>query len=111
MSVTMKVQSKYYQLLKSGQKKVELRLYDEKRQAIHVGDTIVFSDLSDASDCFTAHVVHLYLAENFSALCHQILPQWAGFSSQQELLDVLEEFYSPDQQRQYGVVGIEIEKI
>ena len=31
--------------------------------------------------------------------------------SKQELLNVLEEFYTPEKQEQYGVVGIRIEKI
>ena len=44
---TMKVQTKYYNLLKAGIKTVELRLWDEKRQLIKVGDEIIFSDLSN----------------------------------------------------------------
>ena len=31
--------------------------------------------------------------------------------TKQELLNVLEEFYTPKKQKQYGVVGIHIEKI
>ena len=31
--------------------------------------------------------------------------------TKQELLNVLEEFYTPEKQKQYGVVGIRIEKI
>ena len=31
--------------------------------------------------------------------------------TKQELLNVLEEFYTPEKQKQYGVVGIRIERI
>ena len=31
--------------------------------------------------------------------------------TKQELLDVLEEFYTPEKQKEYGVLGIRIEKI
>ena len=31
--------------------------------------------------------------------------------TKQELLNVLEEFYTPKKQKQYGVLGIRIEKI
>ena len=31
--------------------------------------------------------------------------------TKQELLNVLEEFYTPEKQRQYGVLGIRLEKI
>ena len=31
--------------------------------------------------------------------------------TKQELLDVLEEFYTPEKQKQYGILGIRIKKI
>lgn len=107
----MKVQTKYYNLLKSGKKVVELRLFDEKRQKIKVGDEIIFSDLSDTNDSFVAQVINLHRAESFDKLCQIIKPEQAGFSSKEELISVLEEFYTPSAQRKFGVVGIEIQKI
>ena len=65
----MKVQTKYYNLLKSGKKVVELRLFDEKRQQIKIGDEIVFSNLSDTNDSFVARVINLNRAESFDKLC------------------------------------------
>ena len=38
----------------------------------------------------------------------KIAVQQAGFSSQDELLKTLEEFYSIQRQKEFGVVGIEI---
>lgn len=107
----MKVQTKYYHLLKSGNKTIELRLFDEKRQKIKKGDEIVFSDLSKAEDCFTAVVKNLYHAPHFEALCTMIQPCQAGFASKEELLKVLAEFYTPAVQDEFGVVGIEIQKV
>ncbi len=108
---TMKVQTKYYQLLKKGTKTIELRLWDEKRQLIKVGDSITFSDLSDPNDTFVAQVVALHRAPNFDKLCDMIQPQQAGFSTKEELIDCLQEFYTPENQQKYGVVGIEIKRI
>ena len=105
---TMKVQTKYYNLLKNGIKTIELRLWDEKRQQIKIGDKITFSDLSNPDDTFVAEVITLYHASSFSELCNIIQPTQAGFSTKQELLDCLQEFYTPEAQRKYGVVGIEI---
>ncbi len=107
----MKVQTKYYNLLKSGKKVVELRLFDEKRQQIKIGDEIVFSNLSDTNDSFIAQVINLYRAESFDKLCQIITPAQAGFTSKEELITVLQEFYTPDSQQKYGVLGIEIQKI
>ena len=108
---TMKVQTKYYQLLKNGTKTIELRLWDEKRQLIQVGDSITFSDLSDSNDTFQAQVVALHRAPSFDKLCDMIQPQQAGFSTKEELIDCLQEFYTHENQQKYGVVGIEVRRI
>jgi len=107
---SMKVQTKYYNLLKNGIKTVELRLFDEKRQLIHIGDTIQFSDLSNPDDTFQAKVVALHRAPDFASLCETIRPEQAGFKNQGELLQIMEQFYPPKEQQEYGVVGIEIQK-
>ena len=107
----MKVQTKYYNLLKSGKKVIELRLFDEKRQKIKIGDEILFSDSSNTNDSFVARVINLHRAESFDKLCQIITPAQAGFTSKEELITVLQEFYTPDSQQKYGVLGIEIQKI
>ena len=108
---TMKVQTKYYNLLKNGIKTIELRLWDEKRRQIKVGDKITFSDLSDPENTFVAEVITLHHAPSFDKLCDIIQPQQAGFATKGELLDCLQEFYTSEAQQNYGVVGIEIKRI
>ena len=54
----MNVKTKYYNLLESGEKTIELRLFDEKRQKIKIGDKIIFSDSSDNTRTFNAVVVN-----------------------------------------------------
>ncbi len=39
-----------FEMIKSGKKKIEIRLNDEKRQKLKIGDTIVFSKLPDCKD-------------------------------------------------------------
>ena len=107
---TMKIQTKYYKLLKDGVKTIELRLYDEKRQQLHIGDMIQFSDLSNPDDSFVAQVTKLHRAPNFESLCEIIQPTQAGFSNVQELIQTMEQFYPSAKQHQYGVIGIEIKK-
>lgn len=58
----MNVKTKYYNLLKSGSKTIELRLFDEKRKKIKVGDNIIFANTSNSNDTFTAVVKNLYHA-------------------------------------------------
>ncbi|MFI3242273.1 MAG: ASCH domain-containing protein [Alphaproteobacteria bacterium] len=106
----MKVDEKYFNLLKGGKKTIELRLFDEKRALIKVGDVLEFSNISDEKDCFKAVVVKLHKAESFAHLCNIIDISKAGFDTKEELLKVLEEFYPLEKQKKYGVVGIEIKK-
>ena len=107
----LNVKVKYYNLLKSGSKTIELRLYDEKRQAIHIGDVIEFSNASDAGDKFRAEVIALHRAESFVALCEKIDCRKAGMADKEELLKVLSEFYPEPRQKAFGVVGIEVKRI
>ena len=107
----LNVKEKYYNMLKLGTKTIELRLFDDKRKSIKVGDSIEFSNNSDANDKFTAIVINLHKASNFMELCKNINCRDAGFTTNEELVKVLEEFYSLDRQKEFGVVGIEIQKI
>ena len=92
----LNVKEKYYNMLKSGVKTIELRLFDEKRRKIKIGDTIEFSSNSDANDRFTAQVINLHRADNFAELCKHIDCRNAGFATNEELIKVLEEFYTKE---------------
>jgi ASC-1-like (ASCH) protein len=107
----LNVQEKYYNMLKKATKTIELRLFDDKRKNIKTGDVIEFSNNSDDKDTFLAQVVKLHRADSFEALCHKIDCHHAGFDTNQELVRVLEEFYSLERQKEFGVVGIEVKKI
>ncbi|MBQ8631797.1 MAG: ASCH domain-containing protein [Alphaproteobacteria bacterium] len=107
----LNVKEKYYNLLKSGIKTIELRLFDDKRKNIEVGDYIEFSNSSDGDDKFMSQVIKLHRANNFSELCQKIDCKKAGFSDSNELINILEEFYSQERQKEFGVVGIEIKLV
>ena len=51
----------------NGSKTIELRLNDEKRQRINVGDKIIFN-LSSTYDIIIAHVKNLYKFSDFEGL-------------------------------------------
>ncbi len=40
----LNLQDKYFDFIKTGTKRIELRLFDEKRQKIQLGDTIEFAN-------------------------------------------------------------------
>ena len=54
-------------------KTIELRLYDEKRQSIQIGDHIRFTNTLDASQTTLCEVVQLHIFKNFAEL-YESLP-------------------------------------
>ena len=59
---------KPYASIASGQKTIELRLYDEKRQSIQIGDHIRFTNTEDALQTTLCEVVQLHVFKNFADL-------------------------------------------
>lgn len=107
----MKVKQPYFDMLVNLSKVVELRLYDEKRQAIKPGDVIEFTCVDDESKRLATFVRGLYRAADFNSLLFLITPRMAGFEKASDLLETLKEFYSEEEQKKYGVVGIRVEHL
>jgi len=113
MEHILKLQPKYFDYINNGTKRIELRLYDEKRQKINIGDTIIFQKEPELEITMKVKVVGLLRYNKFEELFEDFDIEMMADKSmtKQELLDVLEEFYTPEKQEQYGVLGIRIEKI
>ena len=109
MKHEMNLQPKYFDFIKNGTKRIELRLYDEKRSKIQLGDIIEFS--KSGNDKLEAEVIGLLRYKNFTDLFEDfdisILAD--GSMTKQELLDILSEFYTPKKQAEYGVLGIRLQ--
>ena len=107
----MKLQPKYFDFIKYGTKRIELRLYDEKRKNIELGDKIVFKKEPELEEAVEATVVGLLRYESFKELFEDFDVSLLANKSmtKEELLEVLEEFYTVEKQEKYGVLGIKIE--
>ena len=104
----MNLRPKYFDFIKDGTKRIELRLYDEKRRSIQLGDIIEFAKSDDEK--FKAEVVGLLRYNSFAELFEDFDISILADSSmtKQELLEVLGEFYSEEKQAEFGVIGIRI---
>ncbi len=103
-----------FKMIKSGKKTIELRLYDEKRQAVKIGDTIVFTNIADENEKLRATVLKLHIFKNFEELYNTLPLLKCGYTEEDVStahFSDMEAYYSADKQKQYGVVGIEILKI
>lgn len=101
----MKLNKSPFERIKNGTKKVEFRLYDEKRKQIKVGDKIEFSKLPDLEEKLLVYVVELYREDKFENLFKRL------YSDEEEIrrkTKAMHQIYSPDKEQQYGVLGIRI---
>ena len=109
----MRIKQPYFDMIRSGKKIFELRLYDDKRAKIKPGDRIIFShtDKNGITTEFTTSVVGLVRAKNFDDLFKIISFAKCGFNSIEQAITIMEQFYPKDAQHKFGVVGITIKGV
>lgn len=111
--ILFNIQPKFFDFIKDGKKRIELRLFDEKRQQININDIIEFKREPEQIDSLKVKVIGLLRYHSFEDLFEdfpiEILADRSMTKS--ELLNALEKFYTPEKQEEYGVLGIKITKI
>lgn len=109
---TMRLRPEPFEKIRTGHKTIELRLYDEKRQQISVGDRIRFINTDELSKELHVVVKKLDVFDSFAEL-YRALPLTECGYREEELLTAspkdMEAYYSKEEQTRYGVVGIKIE--
>lgn len=100
-----------FEKVKSGAKTIEMRLNDEKRSLVKIGDTIEFTDTSNGRKC-RCSVLDLFRYASFEALYQNHNKMSLGYEESEPALpsDMLT-YYSEDEIKKQGVVGIEIRVI
>ena len=99
----MTLKQPYFDLIKAGKKTIELRLYDEKRRQIKVGDEITFQN---GDNFHTVIVEGLLICDDFEKLFKFIDVKQTGLNTVNNAIEVMEKFYPKDLQRKKGVIGI-----
>ena len=109
----MKLRPKYFDCIKNGTKRIELRLNDETRSIIQLGDEIEFLKEPELKENIRVRVLGLLRYQSFADLFKDfdISVLADKTMTKEELLNVLQEFYTIEKQKEYGVLGIRIEKI
>lgn len=98
-----------FNAITSGNKTIESRLYDEKRQKIQIGDQIIFTNQDNPSQTATVKVIGLLRYATFHDLFSHNDPRKFGGESIEWLENQINEFYSLHDQKQNGIIGIEFE--
>lgn len=109
MTHHMKLKNDPFRKILTGSKTIELRLYDEKRQLVKVGDRIEFTNLEDPSQKILTEVKALHLFDTFAEMFRVLPPSAMGFEPGEKVdPKVMEHYYSTEEQGIYGTVGIEL---
>lgn len=110
----MNLQKEPFLKIKSGAKKVESRLFDDKRKKINIGDIISFS-VNTNGDIFqekiNTKVTALFLYSSFEKMMKDLPSSWFGWDSSASAIEEINKFYSSTDQENHGVIGIKIELI
>ena len=112
MKHLMHLKSEPFEAIRSGRKTYELRLNDEKRALLQIGDIIEFTRSNNKKDSLRTRVVGLHHYPDFAALYAALPLDKCGYSPN-ELATAspadMERYYSPEEQKRFGVVAIELE--
>lgn len=110
----MKLQEQPFEQIKSGLKKWEIRLNDEKRKNIKIGDSILFRKLPDLLSGIVVEVEDVKYFSSFRKMAETISIIDIGFDKNSKIEDVescYRKYYSEDEEKKYGVVAFKIKVI
>ena len=111
MTHYMKLHPHPFSMIANGTKTIELRLLDEKRKKIAVGDTLIFQNTQDQAAVLSCTVKKLHIFADFEELYRSLPLDRCGYlphEMQNACAKDMELYYSAEKQKEYGVVGIEI---
>ena len=99
----MRLDPDVFEEIKSGNKTIEYRLYDEKRRKIKVGDKIEFKKRPDFKEIILAEVTQIYLDKTFKNLFRKF---YSDENKIKENASFMNRFYSQEKINEYGVIAI-----
>lgn len=109
MEHTMHLYDRPFRMVAHGYKTIDLRINDEKRQSVSIGDLITFYNLdSENEEQISVVVIGLITFGTFKDLYREVNLLKCGytagnveFASPKDMV-----YYNTDEERKYGVVGI-----
>ncbi len=109
----MNLESSAFFKIADGSKTIELRLNDEKRQKINIGDRVEFR-CGEINSIIFAEVLKLHKFSDFEQLYKALPLEKCGYS--EDVLKTarytdMEKYYTNEQIKKYGVLGIELREI
>jgi ASC-1-like (ASCH) protein len=111
MDHTMKLNDGPFVAMKDGRKTVEIRLFDEKRRAVKVGDHITFTRVSNPGEKIFVVVEELLRYDSFAAMLDELPMIAFGYPDDYDknvFMNEIYKIYTPEEEIKFGVLGIRI---
>lgn len=107
----MKIQPAYYEAILNGKKRIEIRLNDEKRQLVKIGDIITFRRADKLEESFDVIVIDLLYYPTFKDIIDDLDIELIANkeADKEDLKTLLSKFYTEEEEQKFGVVGIKFE--
>lgn len=104
----MKIKPVYFDKIKKGEKIYEVRLNDEKRRAINIGDEIILSKEPEQNETLVLTVQDLIYFNSFEEMVNILPAAKIGFAGMDKsaIVNVYRQFYTLADEQKYGVVAI-----
>lgn len=113
MNHEMKLREIYFEKIKNGEKIYEIRLNDEKRQLLKIGDTITFQNESNLNDTIETKIVDLQKFDTFFDMASTLDLSLVGFNNtpKEKVVQIYHEFYPVEKETKYKVLAIKIQVV
>jgi len=113
MQHEMKLHPVPFEEIKAGLKTIEIRLNDEERQKVKVGDSILFKKRPDLIESFEVKVLKINKYSTYRELVEKtdLVSFGQRFSSKEQILERGFKYYSKEEVAKYGWIVFKIKVI
>ncbi|MBR1826061.1 MAG: hypothetical protein IJ770_05710 [Alphaproteobacteria bacterium] len=87
-------------------RRIDLRLFDKKRQALKIGDVIEYININNPSEKMECDFLGMAIFENFGTLIDCLTPQMIGYQTKEDLMLRIERIYPSEMQKQFNVAAL-----
>lgn len=110
----MKLNPESFNLIKERKKTVEIRLLDEKRKALRIGEQIEFSKRPELTEKVLVEIIDLKKLPDFQSLFEKFTITDFGYPEdfdKKTFLEDLYKIYPPEEEKLFGVIAIKIKSV
>ena len=109
MEMFVHLHPEVFDIVLNKDKDVEIRVNDEKRRKLNVGDTLVFLNRGNEEEQIRATITNLVYFNNFLEVteAYDMKRIYLEETTKEEYINLMKQFYNDEEVKEYGVVAIE----